>query len=397
MPANPPSPDKGGRELSRPRHADRSARARVALRKSAIRTVATATLLAALHWGIPYLRHQPELSVPAHSTIDGLLAVCRAGLAIFLLTELSLLTGAVLTIRRPELHLRFLNLMLFWSYVLVAPYLLIKSRRPPQRFLLTDVVVARPARTLPPARPSARGAATGLPSRGTSRPGLPSATLEGASPAGSVPAAGETYLAKVTREDYRRALQLLLQHTQILQQDRELLDLLLRQLTEPGPDVPGTGNGVAHAEVLEPGPARPPAAEPPGPSTAAALPAAAEPPPDKVRGEEYRQALLVLLRHTEVLHGDRQLLDLLLAQLTETRYDERIVELAQVGRVRGTRRSSFRCQGPAAGHRCRTPGAIIEARRSVSRSQSHVTRSAIPGRTLNHGTFTAAAPSSYER
>ena len=126
MPANPPSPDKGGRELSRPRHADRSARARVALRKSAIRTVATATLLAALHWGIPYLRHQPELSVPAHSTIDGLLAVCRAGLAIFLLTELSLLTGAVLTIRAPELHLRFLNLMLFWSYVLVAPYLLIE-------------------------------------------------------------------------------------------------------------------------------------------------------------------------------------------------------------------------------------------------------------------------------
>jgi hypothetical protein len=351
MPADPQSPDKSGRELSRPRHADRSARARVALRKSAIRTLATAVLLAALHWGIPYLRHQPGLSAPAHSTIDGLLAVCRAGLAIFFLTELSLLAGAVLTIRRPELHRRFLNLMLFWSYVLVAPYLLIKSQRPPQRFLLTDIVAARPARPRPPVRPGSQGAPGGLPSPGTSRPGLSSATLEGTNPAGSLPAAAETSPAKVTREDYRRALHLLLQHTQILQQDRELLDLLLRQLTEPGHDVPGTGNGLVHAEVVEPGPPRASAEEPAGLSPVAPPLAATKPPPVKIGREEYRQALLVLLQQTEVLHGDRQLLNLLLAQLTETQHDERIVELAQVEPTRGTRRSSIRRQGPAAAPR----------------------------------------------
>ena len=343
MPANPPSPDKGGREPSRPRHADRSARAHAALHKSAIRALATAILLAALHWGIPYLRHQPGLSAPAHSTIEGLLAVCRAGLGIFFLTELSLLAGAVLTIRRPELHCRFLNLMLFWSYVLVAPYLLIKGRRPPQRFVLTDIVVARPGRARPPVRPGGQGAAAGLAYQETSRPGLSSVALEGPSLAGSLPAVGETSPARVTREDYRKALQLLLQHTQILQQDRKLLDLLLRQLTEPGPDVAGTGNGVA--PVVQPGPPRPSSADPAGPSPAAPLPAAAEPPPVKVNREEYRKALLALLQHTEVLHGDRELLNLLLAQLTETQYDERIVELAQVGRMPGPRRRQHRMLG----------------------------------------------------
>ena len=238
---------------------------------------------------------------------------------------------------------------------------------PPQRFLLTDIVVARPARARPTVRPGRQAAPAGLPSRETSRPGRSSATLEEASPAGSLPAARETSPGKVTREDYRRALQLLLQHTQILQQDRELLDLLLRQLTEPGPDVPGTGSGVAQAEVVEAGPPRASAPEPARPSPAAPLPAAAEPPPDQVRREEYRNALLVLLQHTEVLHGDRELVNLLLAQLTEAQYDERIVELAQVGRV------------------------------PERAEATHVTSSPIPGTTLNHGTLTAAAPSSYER
>ena len=146
---------------------------------------------------------------------------------------------------------------------------------PPQRFLLTDIVVARPARARPPVRPGRQAAPVGLASRETSRPRRSSATLEEASPAGSLPAARETSPDKITREDYRRALQLLLQHTQILQQDRELLDLLLRQLTEPGPDVPGTGSGVAQAEVVEAGPPRASAAEPARPSPAAPLPAAA--------------------------------------------------------------------------------------------------------------------------
>lgn len=332
MPAHQLGPDQGGREPSRPRAADRAARVRSALRKSAVRVGVSATLLAILHWGVPYLRHRPGLSAPTHSTISGLLAVSRSAVAIFMLAELSLLAGAVLTVRRPELHRRFVNLMFFWSYALVAPYLIIKSRRPPQHFSLMDAEVpssGQPSRTLP-ATSGKRAAANELVQLGANQPRPSAATPARTSPAGSLPVAMGLPSVKVTREEYRKALQLLLQHTRILQQDRELLNLLLRQLAEPERGEPETANGLAHPDATEAGPSSPSVAKAAGARPVEPLPAAAEPSPSTVRREEYRKALQLLLQHTGILQEDRELLNLLLRQLAEPEHDERLVDLAQV-------------------------------------------------------------------
>src|SRR4029077_15964118 len=113
------------------------------LLKRAVRVGVSAALLAALHWGTPYFRQRVKLSAPVHSAIHDLLTVSRSGLAIFLLAELSLLAMAVLTVGRPVLHRRFVNLMLSWSYALVTPYLVIRSRRLPQDFQLPETEAAR--------------------------------------------------------------------------------------------------------------------------------------------------------------------------------------------------------------------------------------------------------------
>jgi hypothetical protein len=121
----------------------------------------------------------------------------------------------------------------------------------------------------------------------------------------------------VTRDEYRKALRLLLEHTKLLQDDSALFGLLLEQATEPGADGPAAGDGLGPAE--SPGIRAPAEQHPP----ATGLPA-------KVRREEYRKALQLLLKHTQVLQQNRELLDLLLTQLAEPEYDERIAELAQV-------------------------------------------------------------------
>jgi hypothetical protein len=110
--------------------------------------------------------------------------------------------------------------------------------------------------------------------------------------------------APVTRDEYRKALRLLLQHTKLLQDDSALLGLLIEQLTGPGADAPAAGNGLGLAGV-------------PGTGAAAARRGPAAGSPARVRREEYRKALHLLLEHIQVLQANRELLDRLLTQLAE--------------------------------------------------------------------------------
>jgi len=336
VPANPQGPqglDVGREPSSRPRAASRSARRRSALLKRAVRVGVSAALLAALHWGTPYFRQRVKLSAPVHSAIHDLLTVSRSGLAIFLLAELSLLAMAVLTVGRPVLHRRFVNLMLSWSYALVTPYLVIRSRRLPQDFQLPETEAARDgvsSQALPQTSSGSQEMPNGVTPPDIGPPQQSPSALDSANPAQQPSGAAEPPPARVTRDDYRKAVQLLLQLTQVLQQDRELLNLLLRQLSEPEQVSSDTGEELAQTEAPDTSLLPPLASEPAEDSSADLLPAAEEQPTGAVKNQEYRKAVQLLLQHTQVLQQDRELINLLLSQLTEPDHDDHIVGLAQI-------------------------------------------------------------------
>ncbi len=208
---------------SRParRVASHSGRRRSALRKSAVRVSICGIALAALRWGVPYLRHSGALPHLPRSMSSVAVSVATGCLAVFMAAELVLLVAAIVTVRKPDAHRAFVNLMLWWPYALVMPYTIIRSRRLPQQFLLADPdrrhqqpdasVIGHPAyRKREPAEVAKHRVAPGPPGKeGTPGPETPA----------------------LTPDEYRRALQLLLRHAHALQGDLDLLNLCLLHLT----------------------------------------------------------------------------------------------------------------------------------------------------------------------
>jgi len=132
-------------------------------------------------------------------------------LVTYVAVELGLLVAAVVTIRNPELHSRFKELMLYWPYVLVAAPIAYKVNALPRSFL--------PDNRYDPAPSS-----------------------------------------DVTRETYKIALKVVFRHLDWLTTDRDLQELLLNeymakfQATEM-PSVTPSGQSGESPKVRGPRPA----------------------------------------------------------------------------------------------------------------------------------------------
>src|ERR1700683_624305 len=128
--------------LSLPEHSpDRSARHAVRRRKRRLKaakvTVGLAASLAAVTAAVraaPYLRrhgiHVPYIPHPLQMAILLITVVFVAG-------QVTLLVLAIVTVGK-ESHDRYLNLMLQWPFVLVAPYVIAKRRALPDRYFSQD-------------------------------------------------------------------------------------------------------------------------------------------------------------------------------------------------------------------------------------------------------------------
>jgi hypothetical protein len=192
--------------------------------------MACGSTLAGLRWGVPYLHSWGILPPLPHSLGTVLVLAVIAYAAIFLVAELALLIAAALTVRKPEVHRRFINLMLWWAYAPVMPYMLIKSRKLPQQLLPREPsrsaeqraasVKARPAHRRQVVADDRRRGRSGADSRHRSPQPQPGA---GARPGDVAP--------PVTPDEYRKALQLLIRHVKDLQGDCELLNVCLLYLS----------------------------------------------------------------------------------------------------------------------------------------------------------------------
>lgn len=129
---------------------------------------------------------------------------------VFLAVELILIKKAIATVREPELHERYKELMLHWPYALLMVHTVFRSAEPPRAFFGTkDCGVADP-----PVGSHRTG------SQRAPRPGPPIPVMAAAVADKQDP---------VTREQYRSALAVVIGQLDLLTTDRELLDLLLEK------------------------------------------------------------------------------------------------------------------------------------------------------------------------
>jgi hypothetical protein len=141
-------------------------------------------------------------------------------LIVFVVVELILLRKAIATVADPDLHDRYKALMLHWPYALLTPYTIFKTHVLPRVFFGSD---------------ERRGADP--PAAGSHRAGRQQAVQQNL--AGQIESAAATHRPdEVTREQYRRALALVINQIDSLTTDRELRDLLVEKYRslEPSTD-----------------------------------------------------------------------------------------------------------------------------------------------------------------
>jgi hypothetical protein len=223
MPDGSGAPPRPKASRSARHAASHSGRPRSARRTSVVRILICGVALAGLRWGTPYLHRWITLPRLPHTLNSTVVTIASACLAIFMVSELGLLIAATATVRKPDVHRRIANLMLWWPYALVMPYVIIRSRKLPQQFLLTET--GRRSQQEDPA-PGDHAS--------HQRQELPQVAPQRSHPPQSGEEGTPGYQARaVTVDEYRKALRLLIRHAQVLQEDRDLLNLCLLYLTAP--------------------------------------------------------------------------------------------------------------------------------------------------------------------
>jgi hypothetical protein len=200
------------------RRPDRSARHAVRRRKrrfkAALVTVGLAASLAAVTAVVraaPYLRrygiHVPYIPHPLQMAILLITVVFVAG-------QVTLLILAIATVGK-ESHDRYLNLMLQWPFVLVAPYVIAKRRALPDRYFGQD---GQHRSGSPQNRESDQGSQADPITLEQYRSALRLAM-------GQLPDR-----SRLTPDQYRSALRVAMDEVSSLRMDRDLQELLMRQL-----------------------------------------------------------------------------------------------------------------------------------------------------------------------
>ena len=201
-------PDRAGRKARRRRRQRRWRVAKASLELT-ILTAAAATLV---RIG-PYLRrsvvHLPAIPHPLQMTVFVVAGVFLAG-------QVVLLILAIVTVNKPS-HDRYLDLMLYWPFVLVAPYVIVKRRALPDRYFSRSAQYR--------SRRAEKSDSSGEPS-----PTTPVAPEHAKVTSRLAVTQTSDTDPPVTPEQYRDALRLVMQQLSSVTTDLDLQELLMRQL-----------------------------------------------------------------------------------------------------------------------------------------------------------------------
>lgn len=197
-------PGRSGRHAARPRKRRRRG-GKATLGVTLAIAVAAGAVRAA-----PYLRRHgisvPNIPHPIQLAVLLLACVYVAGLVV-------LLVLAIFTAGKPS-HDRYVNLMLHWTYVFVAPYVIVKRRALPNHYFGREGQHR-----------------SGRPLKSEPERGVPdSITLEQYRDALRAAMGQLPDRSSVTPDQYRRALHVAMAQLSSVQMDRDLQQLLMQQL-----------------------------------------------------------------------------------------------------------------------------------------------------------------------
>jgi hypothetical protein len=150
-------------------------------------------------------------------------------LAFFMIVEAILLTGAAITMRKPELYQRFVDLMMYWPTALVMPYMVVRNRGLQQKLVLRGAADQGTPPTVRIRRRATRH-------KNERAPNVSAESTSGSEPIRIAAELNEATLSAQsdlnhTLAEYRRALRLVIERSEALQQDQDMLDLILRLLS----------------------------------------------------------------------------------------------------------------------------------------------------------------------